>query len=106
MTQLIDKRNLEYDRLAEVGGADAFLEETARVAESVHHTLIADDNKVNRFTGHLTELRVEGPPCRTGRASAVPTGSTSPAPRSTSPPSRRPSGSPPVSPPSSRPIRR
>jgi extracellular elastinolytic metalloproteinase len=62
MTQLIDKRNLEYDRLAEVGGADAFLEETARVAESVHHTLIADDNKVNRFTGHLTELRVEGAP--------------------------------------------
>jgi extracellular elastinolytic metalloproteinase len=62
MTQLIDKRNLEYDRLAEVAGADAFLDETARVAESVHHTLIAEGSKVNRFTGHLTELRVEGAP--------------------------------------------
>jgi extracellular elastinolytic metalloproteinase len=73
MTQLIDKRNLEYDRLAEVVGADAFLGETARVAESVHHTLIAEANKVNRFTGHLTELRVEGAPtlpdgARDGRA--------------------------------------
>ncbi|GAA2931077.1 MULTISPECIES: M36 family metallopeptidase [Streptomyces] len=62
MTQLIDKRDLEYDRLARVRGADAFLAETDRVAELVHHTLIADDSKVNRFTGHLTELRVEGAP--------------------------------------------
>lgn len=62
MTQLIDKRDLEYDRLARVQGAEAFLAETDRVAESVHHTLIADDTKVNRFTGHLTELRVEGAP--------------------------------------------
>ncbi|MFI6034928.1 M36 family metallopeptidase [Streptomyces sp. NPDC051315] len=62
MTQLIDKRNLEYDRLTEVAGAGAFLDETARVAESVHHTLIAEGSKVNRFTGHLTELRVEGAP--------------------------------------------
>ncbi|MFJ7045131.1 M36 family metallopeptidase [Streptomyces sp. NPDC101112] len=62
MTQLIDKRDLQYDRLARVRGAEAFLAETDRVAESVHHTLIADDSKVNRFTGHLTELRVEGAP--------------------------------------------
>ncbi|WP_149823525.1 M36 family metallopeptidase [Streptomyces tailanensis] len=62
MTQLIDKRDLEYDRLARVQGAEAFLAETDRVAASVHHTLIADDSKVNRFTGHLTELRVEGAP--------------------------------------------
>ncbi|WP_200309067.1 M36 family metallopeptidase [Streptomyces adelaidensis] len=60
MTQLIDKRDLEYDRLARVPGAEAFLAETDRVAESVHHTLIAEGSKVNRFTGHLTELRVEG----------------------------------------------
>ncbi|MFI1030376.1 M36 family metallopeptidase [Streptomyces sp. NPDC020951] len=62
MTQLIDKRDLEYDRLARVQGAEAFLAETDRVAESVQHTLIADDSKVNRFTGHLTELRVDGAP--------------------------------------------
>ncbi|WP_282691989.1 M36 family metallopeptidase [Streptomyces sp. CC208A] len=62
MTQLIDKRDLEYDRLARVPGAEAFLAETDRVAESVHHTLIAESDKVNRFTGHLTELRVEGAP--------------------------------------------
>ncbi|MFF3334006.1 M36 family metallopeptidase [Streptomyces sp. NPDC002888] len=62
MTQTIDQRDLEYDRLAESEGADAFLEETDRVAESVNHTLIAESSKVNRFTGHLTELRVEGAP--------------------------------------------
>ncbi|WP_460070480.1 M36 family metallopeptidase [Streptomyces sp. YKOK-I1] len=62
MTQLIDKRDLEYDRLARVPGAEAFLAETDRVAESVRHTLIAESGKVNRFTGHLTELRVEGAP--------------------------------------------
>ncbi|MEU6811158.1 M36 family metallopeptidase [Streptomyces sp. NPDC046831] len=62
MTQLIDKRDLGYDRLARIPGAEAFLSQTDRVAESVHHTLIAEDSKVNRFTGHLTELRVEGAP--------------------------------------------
>ncbi|MGP4052440.1 M36 family metallopeptidase [Streptomyces sp. 2A115] len=62
MTQLIDKRDLGYDRLARVPGAEAFLAETDRVAQSVHHTLIAEGSKVNRFTGHLTELRVEGAP--------------------------------------------
>ncbi|MFM9700065.1 M36 family metallopeptidase [Streptomyces europaeiscabiei] len=62
MTQLIDKRDLRYDRLARVRGAEAFLAQTDRVAEAVHHTLIADDSNVNRFTGHLTELRVEGAP--------------------------------------------
>ncbi|MEV1067362.1 M36 family metallopeptidase [Streptomyces sp. NPDC050263] len=74
MTQLIDKRDLEYDRLARVQGAEAFLAETDRVAESVHHALIADDSKVNRFTGHLTELRVDGAPAgladRAGAAAA------------------------------------
>ncbi|MFI6369448.1 M36 family metallopeptidase [Streptomyces sp. NPDC050546] len=74
MTQLIDKRDMDYDRLARVQGAEAFLAETDRVAESVHHTLIADDSKVNRFTGHLTELRVEGAPAglaeRAGAGSA------------------------------------
>ncbi|MFF8970087.1 M36 family metallopeptidase [Streptomyces sp. NPDC014995] len=68
MTQLIDKRNLDYDRLTEVADAGAFLDETARVAESVHHTLIAEGSKVNRFTGHLTELRVEGAPALAERA--------------------------------------
>ncbi|MDX3310747.1 M36 family metallopeptidase [Streptomyces sp. ME08-AFT2] len=62
MTLLIDKRDLEYDRFARVPGAEVFLAETARVAESVQHTLIAEGSKVNRFTGHLTELRVEGAP--------------------------------------------
>lgn len=62
MTLLIDERDLEYDRLARVPGAEVFLSETDRVAESVRHTLIAEDSKVNRFTGHLTELRVEGAP--------------------------------------------
>ncbi|WP_037677430.1 M36 family metallopeptidase [Streptomyces griseus] len=62
MTHLIDQRDLEYDRLAESEGAAAFLQETDRVAESVNHTLIAESNKLNRFTGHLTELRVEGAP--------------------------------------------
>ncbi|MGW0869532.1 M36 family metallopeptidase [Streptomyces sp. NPDC002740] len=73
MTQLIDKRDLGYDRLDRLPGAEAFLGETARVAESVRHTLIAEEGKVNRFTGHLTELRVEGAPAgladRAGAAS-------------------------------------
>jgi extracellular elastinolytic metalloproteinase len=62
MTQLIDKRDLDYDRLTEIDGAEAFLAETDRIAESLDHTLEADDRKVNRFTGHRTELRVSGAP--------------------------------------------
>ncbi|WP_166028321.1 M36 family metallopeptidase [Streptomyces chilikensis] len=62
MTQLIDKRDLAYDRLTEIDDAGAFLRETGRIAESLNHTLEADDRKVNRFTGHLTELRVSGAP--------------------------------------------
>jgi extracellular elastinolytic metalloproteinase len=62
MTELIDKRDLDYDRLATVGGAEAFLDTTERVAAEVDHTLVAEPGKVNRFTGHLTELRVEGAP--------------------------------------------
>ena len=50
MSQIIDQRNLEYDRFAEVAGADSYLES------------IAEPSKVNRFTGHLTELRAEGAP--------------------------------------------
>ncbi|MBY8845954.1 M36 family metallopeptidase [Streptomyces sp. SP2-10] len=62
MTVLIDKRDLDYDRLTAVAGADMFLEETDRVAGEVGHILIAEPDKVNRFTGHLTDLKVDGAP--------------------------------------------
>ncbi|MGW3013732.1 M36 family metallopeptidase [Streptomyces sp. NPDC001219] len=62
MSVMIDRRNKNYDRLASVAEADAFLEDTERVAAEVDSTLVADRSKVNRFTGHLTELRVAGAP--------------------------------------------
>ncbi|MEV0375802.1 M36 family metallopeptidase [Streptomyces sp. NPDC050636] len=66
MTLLIDKRDLTYDRLDQVDGADAFLGDTDRVAAEVDHTLIAEPGKVNHFTGHLTELKVDGAPSLSG----------------------------------------
>lgn len=60
MSKIIDQRNLDYDRFAEVAGADGFLGATDRVAAEVEHELIAEPGKVNRFTGHLTELRAVG----------------------------------------------
>ncbi|MGW6982564.1 M36 family metallopeptidase [Streptomyces sp. NPDC054932] len=64
MTTLIDKRDMTYDRFEEVAGSDGFLADTARerVAEEVQHSLIVDPDKVNRFTGHLGELRADGAP--------------------------------------------
>lgn len=62
MTTLIDRRDTGYDHLASAAGAADFLDETNRVAAEVDHTLTAEQSKVNRFTGHLTELRVEGAP--------------------------------------------
>ncbi|GGN81155.1 hypothetical protein GCM10011579_067390 [Streptomyces albiflavescens] len=62
MTTLIDRRDTGYDHLASAAGAAAFLDETDRVAAEVDHTLTAEQSKVNRFTGHLTELRVDGAP--------------------------------------------
>ncbi|MEU9144135.1 M36 family metallopeptidase [Streptomyces sp. NPDC048349] len=74
MTTLIDKRDMTYDRFEEVAGSDGFLADTARerVAEEVHHSLIADPNKVNRFTGHLGELRADGAPAFESQGSAAP----------------------------------
>ncbi|MCX4637496.1 hypothetical protein HEP86_04020 [Streptomyces sp. RPA4-5] len=72
MSVMIDKRNKNYDRLASVAEADAFLDHTERVAAAVDHTLVADRSKVNRFTGHLTELRVAGAPAVTGLDESVP----------------------------------
>ncbi|MEU7725765.1 M36 family metallopeptidase [Streptomyces sp. NPDC040724] len=62
MTDLIDRRDLAYDRFDTIPGADAFLEDTDRVAAGVQHGLTAEAGKVNRFTGHLTELRVDHSP--------------------------------------------
>ncbi|MGY5134928.1 M36 family metallopeptidase, partial [Streptomyces nigrescens] len=72
MSVMIDRRNKNYDRLASVAEADAFLDDTERVAAEVDHTLVADRSKVNRFTGHLTELRVTGAPGFTGTDESVP----------------------------------
>lgn len=71
MSVMIDKRNKNYDRLASVAEADAFLDDTERVAAEVDQTLVADRSKVNRFTGHLTELRVTGAPAITGMEELV-----------------------------------
>ncbi|MFJ9848633.1 M36 family metallopeptidase [Streptomyces sp. NPDC101150] len=71
MSVLIDKRNTDYDRLTSVARADAFLDDTERVAAEVDHTLVADRSKVNRFTGHLTELRVAGAPAFGARGQAT-----------------------------------
>ncbi|MET7622651.1 M36 family metallopeptidase [Streptomyces sp. NPDC005408] len=62
MTTTIDKRNTAYDALAADAGADDFLNETERVAAEVDHSLTAERGKVNHYTGHLTELRVDGAP--------------------------------------------
>ncbi|WP_405536649.1 extracellular metalloproteinase [Streptomyces sp. NBC_00075] len=62
MTRTIDRRDTGYDHLASSAGAASFLDETDRVAAEVDHTLTAEPGKVNRFTGHLTELRVDGAP--------------------------------------------
>ncbi|MFF4695263.1 M36 family metallopeptidase [Streptomyces chattanoogensis] len=79
MSVLIDKRNTDFDRLASVDRADAFLDDTDRVAASVDHTLVADRSKVNRFTGHLTELRVAGAPGFTADRATPTPGTTGPA---------------------------
>ncbi len=62
MTTTIDRRDTGYDHLASSAEASNFLAETDRVAAEVDHTLTAERSKVNRFTGHLTELRVDGAP--------------------------------------------
>ncbi|MFB7256194.1 M36 family metallopeptidase [Streptomyces nojiriensis] len=64
MTTLIDKRDMTYDRFEEVAGSDGFLADTARE--------VVDSDKVNRFTGHLGELRADGAPAFESRHSAVP----------------------------------
>ncbi|MFE3865131.1 M36 family metallopeptidase [Streptomyces goshikiensis] len=69
---LVDRRDMTYDRFREVVGADGFLDDTERVAEEVQHTLIADRDKVNRFTGHLRELRAQGAPAFESAPSAAP----------------------------------
>ncbi|MFE3627320.1 hypothetical protein [Streptomyces goshikiensis] len=69
---LVDRRDMTYDRFREVVGADDFLGDTERVAEEVRHTLIADRDKVNRFTGHLRELRARGAPALESVPSAAP----------------------------------
>ncbi|WP_405009210.1 M36 family metallopeptidase [Kitasatospora sp. NBC_01539] len=52
MTDIIDQRDMSYDHLDTVDGADAFLAD-------ITETLSGSPEKVNRFTGHLTELRVD-----------------------------------------------
>ncbi|GGS35102.1 hypothetical protein Snoj_17930 [Streptomyces nojiriensis] len=61
---MIDKRDMTYDRFEEVAGSDGFLADTARE--------VVDSDKVNRFTGHLGELRADGAPAFESRHSAVP----------------------------------
>jgi extracellular elastinolytic metalloproteinase len=62
MRKIIDQRNLDYDRFPDGGGADHLVEATDRVAAEVEHGLIAEPSKINRFTGHLSELRAVGAP--------------------------------------------
>lgn len=58
MSALIDKRDMTYDRLGAVEGADAFLESTG----PDDATRTAQHGKLNRFTGHLGELRTADAP--------------------------------------------
>lgn len=60
MSNSIDKRNTSYDHLAD--DVEAFYEHTDRMSAEVDNDLIAERSKVNRFTGHLAELRVEDAP--------------------------------------------
>lgn len=62
MSKIIDERNLDYDRFPDGNEAEHFAEATERVAAEVEHELIAEPSKVNRFTGHLSELRSVGAP--------------------------------------------
>lgn len=62
MSKIIDQRNLDYDRFPGGDGADHLVEATDRVAAEIEHELIAEPSKVNRFTGHLSELRAVGAP--------------------------------------------
>lgn len=70
MSSIIDQRNLQYDRFAEVPGSGDFLDRTADVEERVQFELIAEPTKVNRFTGHLTELRAVDAPGATDESVA------------------------------------
>lgn len=66
---IIDRRNLNYDRLAATGGTEELLNTLAKGSASVGSTLMmAEGRNVNVFTGHLTELRADGaPPSFTAR---------------------------------------
>ena len=57
MANIIDQRNLEYDRFGEDGGAQRLREGTERAAARMQHEIHAGPGKVNRFTGHRCELR-------------------------------------------------
>lgn len=62
MSKIIDQRNLDYNHFPGGDRADHLVEATDRVAAEVEHELIAEPGKVNRFTGHLSELRAVGTP--------------------------------------------
>lgn len=57
MDNIIDQRNLDYDRFAERGGAQRLREGTERAAARMQQELSTGPEKVNRFTGHRCELR-------------------------------------------------
>lgn len=62
MANIIDQRNLDYDRFAERGGAQRLREGTERAAARMQQELHAGPGKVNRFTGHRCELRSDRVP--------------------------------------------
>lgn len=73
MRKIIDQRNLDYERFPDGGGADHLVEATDRVAAEVEHGLIAEPSKINRFTGHLSELRaVDAPGFAAGEKASDP----------------------------------
>ncbi|WP_354637802.1 M36 family metallopeptidase [Kitasatospora camelliae] len=71
MTDTIDRRDMSYDHLDSVAGADAFLAGIDQVGARVDQSLTGEPEKVNRFTGHLTELRVDGAPAFADTAAAA-----------------------------------
>jgi len=62
MANIIDQRNLDYDRFAERGAAQRLREGTERAAARMQQELHAGPGKVNRFTGHRCELRSDRVP--------------------------------------------
>lgn len=55
---LIDRRNHDFDGRA---GADLLLGRVAALGKTVEQRLVALPEKVSKFTGHMTELRAQGP---------------------------------------------